>query len=239
MLAHGVSSLAHVDGVRDAALLMGELACSLTESPRWRTSTALARSQARSRTQLHCGLADADRLAGVDQQGALDPLLVEIGAVGRAEILDVPLAPAVGQPRMPRTGEVIGQYESGGIGPADEDRLVPERDLGAAEGAGRDHQGAGSALAALLGGGGPGWDGGDAAGAATEEVGPHHPESREDEQPQEQEKTEAEDLQDDLGSHPRTAPRALVAGGAMELRGSTTSLTRRPAGRRGPSGRCG
>ena len=34
-------------------------------------------------------------------------------------------------------------------------------------------------------------------------------------------------------------PRALVAGGAMQLRGSTTSLTRRPAGRRGPSGRCG
>src|SRR5687768_10612841 len=59
MLAHGVSSLALVDGVRDAALLMGELACSLTESPRWRSLTAFATllcswvsSHARSRSLL-------------------------------------------------------------------------------------------------------------------------------------------------------------------------------------------
>src|SRR5688572_9977796 len=207
MLAHGVSSLALVDGVRDAALLMGELACSLTESPRWRTSTALARSQARSRTQLHCGLADADRLAGVDQQWALDPLLVEIGAVGRAEILDVPLAPAVGQPRMPRTGEVVGQHESGVVGPADEDRLVAQGDLGAAQRAGCDDQGLGAALAALAGGCGPRRQGGDPAGATAEEVGADHAEGREDEQPQQQEEPETKDLQDDLGSHPGTAPR--------------------------------
>src|SRR3954452_16023354 len=99
-------------------------------------------SQARSRTQLQCGLADADRLAGVDQQGALDALLIEVGAVGRAEVLDVPLAAAVGQPRMPGAGEVVGEDERGVVGPADQDRLVAERDLRSGEGAGGDHEGA-------------------------------------------------------------------------------------------------
>src|SRR5687768_3308174 len=132
---------------------------------------SLVSSQARSRTQLHCGLADADRLAGTDQQWALDPLLVEIGAIGRAEILDVPLAPAVGQPRMPGTGEVIGEHEGGVVGPPDEDRLLPERDPGTAQRAGRDHQRPGAALTALLARGGPGRHRGDTAGAAAEEVG--------------------------------------------------------------------
>src|SRR6185503_19156736 len=88
--------------------------------PRWRSSSALvtllhpmARSQARSRTQLQCGLADADRLAWVDQQRALHPLLVEIGAIGGAEILHVPLTSAVGQSGVTGAGEVVGQHQRG------------------------------------------------------------------------------------------------------------------------------
>ena len=92
-------------------------------------------AQARSahRTQLQHGLADADRLAGVDQQRALDPLLVEVGAVGGAEVLDEPLAAAVGQPRVPGAGVVVGEHEGGVVGPADQDRLLAEGDLGAGE----------------------------------------------------------------------------------------------------------
>src|SRR4051812_22691277 len=140
--------------------------CS-TVSPRTRCS------HARSRTQLQCGLADADRLAGVDQQGPLDALLVEVCAVGRAEVLDVPLTGAVGQPRVPGAGEVVGEHERRVVGPADEDRLVAERDLRSGEGPGGDHEGARTLLAALAaGGGGPGGDGGPPAGAGPEEGGP-------------------------------------------------------------------
>ena len=111
-------------------------------------------SQARSRTQLQCGLADADRLAGVDQQRALDPLLVEVGAVGGAEVLHVPLATPVGEPRVAGAGEVVGQHEGGVVGAADQDRLVPEGDLGAGQRAGGDDEGARALLAALLARGG-------------------------------------------------------------------------------------
>src|SRR3954454_22436972 len=65
-------------------------------------------SQARSRTQLQCGLADADRLAGVDQPGARSALLIAVGPVGRAETLDVPRSCAVGEPRLPGAGAVAG-----------------------------------------------------------------------------------------------------------------------------------
>src|SRR5512132_2653359 len=71
----------------------------LADARRLRVATlhSMARSQARSRTQLQSGLADADRLAGVDQQRSLHPLLIEVGAVGRPEVLHVPLSTAVGQ----------------------------------------------------------------------------------------------------------------------------------------------
>src|SRR3954454_24736347 len=98
--------------------------------PRWGSSTRsatllhpLARSQARSRTQLQCGLADADRLAGGDLQTSRAPLLIEVGAVGRAEVLHVPLSSAVGQPGVAGAGEVVGQDQRGVVGAADQDRL--------------------------------------------------------------------------------------------------------------------
>ena len=50
-----------------------------------------------SRTQLQGSLPDADRLAGTDQERTLHALLVEVGAVGRSEVLHVPLAAAVGR----------------------------------------------------------------------------------------------------------------------------------------------
>src|SRR3954452_20363810 len=73
-------------------------------------------SQARSRTQLQCGLADADRLAGVNQQRSLDPLLVEVRAVRGAEVLHVPLSTTVGQPSVPGAGEVVGEHQGGVVG---------------------------------------------------------------------------------------------------------------------------
>src|SRR3954466_10228073 len=151
---------------------------------------------ARSRTQLQCGLADADRLAGVDQQRSLDPLLVEVGAVGGAQILHVPLSPTVGQAGVAGAGEVVGQHQRGVIRSADQDRLVAQGDLGAGEGTRGDHEGAGSLLATLAAarGRGPGRDGDHPPGAAAEQVGAHHAERGEDEQPEQQQETEAEDL---------------------------------------------
>src|SRR3954466_7930503 len=93
---------------------------------------------ARSRAQLQCGLADADRLAGVDQQRPLTPLLVEVGAVGGAEVLHVPLSTTVGEAGVPGAGEVVGEHERGVVGAADQDGLLPEGDLGSGEGARRD-----------------------------------------------------------------------------------------------------
>ena len=157
----------------------------------------------RHETQLQGGLADADRLAGVDQQRTLDALLVEVGAVGGAEVLDVPLAAAVGQAGVARAGEVVGQDERRVVGAADEDRLVAQGDLGAGERAGGDDQGARALLSALAGRGRrPGRHGGHPADASTEQVGPHDAERGEDEQPQQQQETEAEPLKHDLWHQP-------------------------------------
>src|SRR4051794_2525392 len=92
--------------------------------PRGRCSPVLhstACSQARSRTQLQCGLADADRLAGVDQQRPLDALLVEVGAVRGAEVLHVPLSTTVGEAGVPGAGEVVGENQGRVVGAADQD----------------------------------------------------------------------------------------------------------------------
>src|SRR4051812_17645220 len=82
-----------------------------------------------SRAQLQRGLADPDRLAGGDQERALDALLVEVGAVRRSEVLHVPLAAPVGQPGVPGAGEVVGEHQRRVVGPADQDRLLPQIDL--------------------------------------------------------------------------------------------------------------
>src|SRR4051794_41961573 len=79
----------------------------------------------RSRAQLQCGLADADRLAGVDQQRSLDPLLVEVGAVGGAEVLDVPGAAAVGQAGVAGAGGVVRSDQGGGLGAGGQGGVVP------------------------------------------------------------------------------------------------------------------
>src|SRR4051795_11586180 len=96
-------------------------------------------------------LADPDRLSRLDQQRALHALLVEVGAVGGAEVLDVPLAAAVGQSSVPRTGEVVGEHEGRVVGAADEDRLLTEGDLGAGKWGGGGEQRAGGARAPLPG----------------------------------------------------------------------------------------
>src|SRR5919112_832782 len=128
----------------------------LMHPPRWRSGGACARLRSScrcrhvwSRTQLQGSLPDADRLTGTDQERTLDALLVEVGAVGGSEVLHVPLAAAVGEPRVAGTGEVVREDEGRVVGPADEDRLVAERDLRAGQRAGGDHQRLGPALPAL------------------------------------------------------------------------------------------
>src|SRR3954463_5987573 len=120
----------------------------------------------------------------VHQQRALDPLLVEVGAVRGAEVLDIPLATAVGEAGVSGAGEVVGEDQRRVVRAADQDRLVTEVDLGTAEWAGRHHEGAQALLAALLPGGGAGRDRRDPTGSAAEEGGAPHPGGSEDEKPQ-------------------------------------------------------
>src|SRR4029450_7482163 len=105
----------------------------------------------------------------------LHPLLVEVGAVGRAEILYVPLAAPVGEARVAGTGEVVGQDQGRVVGPPDEDRLITEGDLRTGQRAGGHHERTGAALAALLAGRGrPGRDRGDPPHPAAAEGGGAH-----------------------------------------------------------------
>src|SRR3712207_8112298 len=57
----------------------------------------------------------------------------------RSEVLDVPLAAAVGQPRVPGAGEVVGEHQGRVVGATDEDRLVTQGDLGARERRSEEH----------------------------------------------------------------------------------------------------
>src|SRR3954453_12487117 len=223
----------------------------LMRPPRWRSGGARARflssgnRYACSRTQLQGSLPDADRLARTDQERTLHALLVEVGAVGRSEVLHVPLAAAVGQARVAGAGEVVGQDEGRVVGPADEDGLVAEGDLRPGQRSGGDHQGVLSPLSPLptL----PARDRRgarrhrrDPSGAAAEQVGPYHAEGGEDEQPQQQQEPEAEDLQDDFG-HPVASP-GCPGGGTgppAGLCGVASPLTGRPGGRPAQSGLSG
>ena len=109
-------------------------------------------------------------------------------------------------------------------------RYAARSDRGLIRGNNQDSVYAGPRLLAVADG-----MGGHAPGPAAEQIGPHHPERGEDEQPQQQEEAEAEDLQDDLGGHGAVAARRVA-----ELRRTVAGgLTRRPAGRPVPSARCG
>ena len=63
----------------------------------------------------------------------VDEGAIHIGAVQAVLIGDPRVAAAVGQPRVPGAGEVVGEHERGVVGAADEDRLLTERDLGTGE----------------------------------------------------------------------------------------------------------
>jgi hypothetical protein len=54
----------------------------------------------------------------------------------------------------------------------------------------------------------------DASGAAAEQVGAHHAEGGEDEQPEQEQEPEAEDLQDDLAHATASLARAGTVSGA-------------------------
>src|ERR1035441_3898799 len=80
--------------------------------------------------QFQNGLPDTDRHADL-YGGWLGYLLtVEVGAVGRAEILDNPLTILGEQPGMPGGSVVIVEYQCGIICPAHGDLLVRELNLG-------------------------------------------------------------------------------------------------------------
>src|SRR5690606_36594439 len=72
--------------------------------------------------------------------GTGDPGTVEVGAVGRAEVLSEPLAVPRYETGVPGGRVVVGDHVGGVLGPADRDRLLAERDLGAGELTGGDHQ---------------------------------------------------------------------------------------------------
>ncbi len=79
--------------------------------------------------QLDDGLADPQRAAGLDPDGAGEPLGADEGAVGGAEVLDEPGAVAVEDPGVPAAGEVVVEDQRA-LGVAADDRCPPRAAAG-------------------------------------------------------------------------------------------------------------
>jgi hypothetical protein len=65
--------------------------------------------------ELEDGAADLDEVT-VAQRVLVDELVVDVGAVGRAEVLEEPAAVLLGQLRVPAGGQQVGDDDVGAMG---------------------------------------------------------------------------------------------------------------------------